>query len=206
MQIHHNAVYINRPVRDADTSDYNLYVNGSSNITGNLKLDGSITNLAVNGGIYWNPYVESASDASDAASITVVKSGVAGGTELRISQANDPDDIVNISVPTNDAARINNNIILNAANYTNYAAASSHSHNYLPLSGGTLTGTLALGNGANLDLRPPSSGNDSGDIVFYYSNGNEKMRIWSNNDYSGYCGPNFRLYKEDGTYLGGSHL
>ena len=32
---------------------------------------GSIRNLAVNGGIYWNPYVETATDDSDAASITV---------------------------------------------------------------------------------------------------------------------------------------
>lgn len=88
--------------------------------TVDLNKTASIKNLAVGGGIYWDPYVESASDASDAASITVLKSGVAGGTELRISQANDANDIVNLSVPTNDAARINNNIILNAANYTNY--------------------------------------------------------------------------------------
>lgn len=94
----------------------NVYINGSGNITGNLKLDGSITNLAINGGIYWNPYVESASDPTDAASITVIRSGVAGGTELRISQANDANDIVNISVPTNDAARVNNNIILHTGN------------------------------------------------------------------------------------------
>lgn len=106
-----NTVGIN-----GQNTGYRLYVNGSSNITGNLKLDGSITNLAINGGIYWNPYVESASDPTDAASITVIKSGVAGGTELRISQANDANDIVNISVPTNDAARVNNNIILHTGN------------------------------------------------------------------------------------------
>ena len=81
----------------ADNNSYRLYVNGSSNITGDLKLDGSITNLAVNGGIYWNPCVESASDSTDAASITVVKSGVAGGTELRISMENDSDDVINLN-------------------------------------------------------------------------------------------------------------
>ena len=126
LQINSNGAYaLTRFGVNGQNTGYNFYVNGSSNITGNLKLDGSITNLAVNGGIYWNPYVESASDASDAASITVVKSGVAGGTELRISQANDSNDIVNISVPTNDAARINNNIILNAANYTNYTVTKT---------------------------------------------------------------------------------
>ena len=36
VQIHHNALYINRPIRDADTADYNLYVNGSGYINGRL--------------------------------------------------------------------------------------------------------------------------------------------------------------------------
>ena len=36
VQIHHNALYINRAVRDADTADYNLYVNGSGYINGRL--------------------------------------------------------------------------------------------------------------------------------------------------------------------------
>ena len=44
---------------------------------------------------------------------------------MRISQANDANDIVNISVPTNNAARINNNIILNAANYTDYTVTKT---------------------------------------------------------------------------------
>ena len=52
------------------------------------------------GGIYWNPYVESSSDGSDAASITVLKSGAAGGTELRIQQANDSTDIINLVSPS----------------------------------------------------------------------------------------------------------
>ena len=52
-----------------------------------------------NGGIYWDPYVESASDASDVTQIIQVASGVAGGTELRIQQANDATDIINLVTP-----------------------------------------------------------------------------------------------------------
>lgn len=70
-----------------------------------LNKTASIKNLAVGGGIYWNPYVESAGDGTDAASITVIAGGVAGGTELRIQQRNDADDIINLVV--------NNSIFLN---------------------------------------------------------------------------------------------
>lgn len=70
-----------------------------------LNKTASIKNLAVGGGIYWNPYVESATDGSDAASITVIKSGVANGTELRIQQLNDANDVINLVV--------NNSIFLN---------------------------------------------------------------------------------------------
>lgn len=57
----------------------------------------NITNLPINGGIYWNPYVESSTDGSDAASITVIKDGNgSGGTVLQIKQANDNNDIVNV--------------------------------------------------------------------------------------------------------------
>lgn len=71
-----------------------------------LNKTASIKNLAIGGGIYWNPYVESATDGSDAASITVIKSGVANGTELRIQQQNDADDVINLVV--------NNSIFLNS--------------------------------------------------------------------------------------------
>lgn len=70
-----------------------------------LNKTASIKNLAVGGGIYWNPYVESAGDGSDAASITVIAGGVAGGTELRIQQQNDANDVINLVV--------NNSIFLN---------------------------------------------------------------------------------------------
>lgn len=71
-----------------------------------LNKTASIKNLAVGGGIYWNPYVESAKDGTDAASITVIASGVVNGTELRIQQLNDANDIINLVV--------NNSIFLNS--------------------------------------------------------------------------------------------
>ncbi len=61
--------------------------------------DSSITNLAVGGGLYWNPYVESSTDSSDAASITLLSSGAAGGTELRLKVANDASDVINLVTP-----------------------------------------------------------------------------------------------------------
>ena len=67
----------------------------------------NIKNLSIGGGIYWNPYVESATDGSDAASITVVKSGVAGGTTLVLSQMNDSNDTIQFKTST--AARLYHN-------------------------------------------------------------------------------------------------
>ena len=81
------------------TSSQTLY---ATNIqTNNIK------NLSIGGGIYWNPYVESATDGSDAASITLVRSGVAGGTTLVLSQQNDTNDTIQFK--TNTAARLYHN-------------------------------------------------------------------------------------------------
>ena len=76
-------------------------------VRGDTKITGSIRDLAIGGGIYWNPYVESASDDTDAASITVVKSGVAGGTTLVLSQMNDANDTIQFQ--TNGSARLYHN-------------------------------------------------------------------------------------------------
>lgn len=76
-----------------------LYVNGTSQFSDDIYANKSIRNLAIGGGLYWNPYVESATDNSDAASITLIKSGVAGGTELQIKQANDQNDVINLVAP-----------------------------------------------------------------------------------------------------------
>lgn len=93
------AVYKSYDKLSWQTSSQTLY---ATNIqTNNIK------NLSIGGGIYWNPNVESATDGSDAASITLVKSGVAGGTTLVLSQMNDANDTIQFK--TNTAARLYHN-------------------------------------------------------------------------------------------------
>lgn len=93
------AVYKSYDVLSWQTSSQTLY---ATNIqTNNIKY------LSIGGGIYWNPNVESASDGSDAASITLVRSGVAGGTTLVLSQMNDTNDTIQFK--TNTAARLYHN-------------------------------------------------------------------------------------------------
>ena len=67
----------------------------------------NIKHLSIGGGIYWNPNVESASDDTDAASITLVKAGVAGGTTLVFSQMNDTNDTIQFK--TNGSAKLYHN-------------------------------------------------------------------------------------------------
>lgn len=93
------AVYKSYDKLSWQTSSQTLY---ATNIqTNNIK------NLSIGGGIYWNPYVEYASDNTDAASITLVRSGVAGGTTLVLSQMNDANDTIQFK--TNTAARLYHN-------------------------------------------------------------------------------------------------
>lgn len=72
----------------------------------NIRTD-NIRHLSIGGGIYWNPYVESATDGSDAASITLVRSGVAGGTTLVFSQMDGANDTIQFQ--TNTAAKLYHN-------------------------------------------------------------------------------------------------
>ena len=93
------AVYKSYDKLSWQTSSQTLY---ATNIqTNNIK------NLSIGGGIYWNPYVEWDSDNTDAASITLVRSGVAGGTTLVLSQMNDANDTIQFK--TNTAARLYHN-------------------------------------------------------------------------------------------------
>lgn len=93
------AVYKSYDKLSWQTSSQTLY---ATNIqTNNIK------NLSVGGGIYWNPYVKSTTDGSDAASITLVRQGVAGGTTLVLSQMNDANDTIQFQ--TNGSARLYHN-------------------------------------------------------------------------------------------------
>lgn len=93
------AVYKSYDKLSWQTSSQTLY---ATNIRTN-----NINNLAIGGGIYWNPFAESTTDSTNAASITVVKAGVAGGTTLVLSQMNDTNDTIQFK--TNTAARLYHN-------------------------------------------------------------------------------------------------
>lgn len=67
----------------------------------------NIKHLSIEGGIYWNPNVESATDGTDAASITLVRAGVAGGTTLVLSQMNEANDTIQFKTST--AAKLYHN-------------------------------------------------------------------------------------------------
>lgn len=72
---------------------------------------------------------------------------------------------------------------------------------YVNKSGDTMTGNLSL-SGTDINLKTSgSSSNDSGDIVWYYGNGQEKAKLWTDDAYTAESGLNFRMYKEDGTQL-----
>ena len=93
------AVYKSHDVLSWQTSSQTLYAT-------NIRTE-NIKHLSIGGGIYWNPNVESATDSTDAASIILVKSGVAGGTTLVLSQMNDANDTIQFK--TNTAARLYHN-------------------------------------------------------------------------------------------------
>lgn len=90
-------------------------------------------------------------------------------------------------------------IYWNGSNFVagNAAAASGHTHNYLPLSGGTLSGDLSLKTGTA----------DSPDIVWYYGDtSKEQARIWMGSGGTTKFSPLFRCYKSDGTSLYSGNL
>ncbi len=124
------------------TSSQTLY---ATNIqTNNIK------NLSIGGGIYWNPNVESATDGSAAASITLVKSGVAGGTTLVLSQMNDTNDTIQFK--TNTAARL----------YHNSYPILTTQNTYVSNNKGYINGTeiTQVNNSDTLDGYPANGSND----------------------------------------------
>lgn len=67
--------------------------------------------------------------------------------------------------------------------------------------GDSMTGHLTM-EGKDVILGTTGLGsNDSGDLVYLYGNGNEKMRIWAEDTYNDGVGPIYRVYKSDGTQL-----
>ena len=136
------AVYKSYDKLSWQTSSQTLY---ATNIqTNNIK------NLSIGGGIYWNPNVESASDGSDAASITLVRSGVAGGITLVLSQMNDTNDTIQFK--TNTAARL----------YHNSYPILTTQNTYVNNNKGYINGTeiTQVNNSYNLDGYPANGSND----------------------------------------------
>ena len=76
------------------------------------------------------------------------------------------------------------------------AAAFRSAIGALSTSGGTVSGDLVFDNNSD----------DSPDLIFKYANDKEKSRIWTENTYTSAKGPNYRVYKSDGTSLYTGHL
>lgn len=77
------------------------------------------------------------------------------------------------------------------------------SSTYLKRSGGIITGQLKI-NGVDLILGATGTGNspnDSGDLVWQYGNGTEKMRLYSSDTYTEKHGIAFRQYDENQNQL-----
>ena len=90
----------------------------------------------------------------------------------------------------------------NGAGFITSAALSG----YLPLSGGTMTGSIIM-KGVNIYMDPAdSSSNATPDIVFRYGNGSEKARIWVDDTFSSALGPQFRIYNTAGTQIVSTRL
>ena len=99
-----------------------------------------------------------------------------------------------------------NNVVIHSGNYTSYALASTTKYAASASVGGAALSVSTQGGDVVLGT-PGTSSNDSGDIVWKYgvldSNNNpiEKARLWTANEYTAKSGPNYRVYKSDGTLL-----
>lgn len=124
-------------------------------------------------------------------------------------------------------------VLLNSTNYTSYctptnigAAPASHTHSYLPLSGGTMTGVTNYGNGSHSNIMLRTDANWKGGIG-WDNQGNEALSLWAINratslrwnagvDMSSMTSgtmmgitPDFEISKADGTakgYIGGTQI
>lgn len=98
---------------------------------------------------------------------------------------------------------INGDLIVNKNNAANKVGINVASPSEaLDVSGNIKTSGNLMSSGGDLSLGTSGSdSDDSGDIVWYYGNGQEKARLWTDNTYSATKGLNYRVYKPDGTLL-----
>ena len=108
-----------------------------------------------------------------------------------------------------DGSAIKSFIIPNDTSHLSNGAGfitSSALSGYLPLTGGTMTGSIIM-KGVNIYMDPAnSSSNATPDIVFRYGNGSEKARIWVDESFSSELGPQFRIYNTAGTQIVSTRL
>lgn len=110
------------------TGDYVNLLTIRDNGTLDLHKTGSIVNLKKQGGIYWDSYIESTTDSSNAASITLQTGTKVGnttlGTVLTISQQNDPNDTIQFVTNESSTLYHNSNAIITSGNYTSYISGT----------------------------------------------------------------------------------
>ena len=147
---------------------------------------------------------------------------------LVIGVGNDGDDMVYIQTPASTGLRhlvgTSAHVILDSGNFGDYAAAkshthtisqitnlqatldgkaaASHTHNYLPLSGGTMTGTIKYG-GANYEIIR-TGGDDTGwrGGLKYSWSSNTTIALWGkhiNSQFVWHAGTDFSSNDVDGT-------
>lgn len=143
---------------------------GGGSVSGGLVIDGNTSNQASDATLYvtangsndWGVRVQK--NQFDYGHLIEVGAAASYGLRILFGGAE--------RFRIGDASQvISGNQILHAGNYSSYAAPASHSHNYLPLAGGTITGLLSAqagvasntGTGDPLRLvNPGGAGNWSG--------------------------------------------
>lgn len=110
------------------TGDYVNLLTIRDNGTLDLHKTGSIVNLKKQGGIYWDSYIESTTDGSNGASITLQTGTKVGnttlGTVLTISQQNDSNDTIQFVTNGSSTLYHNSNAIITSGNYTSYISGT----------------------------------------------------------------------------------
>lgn len=161
--------------------------NGNEMLAGNLSLAGASSDISLTGtGNTWdgtNTSLKSALSGKAAKATTLAGYGI---TDAKI---------------VNGVITLGSNSITPLTSHQDISGKVNKSGDTINGNLNIMTGNLTIA-GSNIVLgTPSSSSNDSADLVWRYGNGNEKMRIWSANEYTGTSGPSFRVYKSDGTQL-----